>query len=94
MLGQLPYDYRVQRGLELLLEEHGLYFPHAIVAATKDIQRLTYTLRVNALAKPVLAKCLENLLRRRFSTEDEGWIVQPEEAQVLAVIGGWEPDKA
>jgi hypothetical protein len=47
MLGQLPYDYLVQRGLELLLEEHGLYFPHAIVAATKDFQRLTYTVRVN-----------------------------------------------
>jgi hypothetical protein len=94
MIPPLPYAYLVQRGLERILQDHGMIFPEAIVIVTRGLPTpdSTYHVRVNSSAKLVLSKCLEDSLRRPFPSDHERWSLGMKEAQVLAGIGGWQPD--
>ena len=95
MILPLPYAYLVQRGMERILQDHGMIFPDAIVIVTRGLPTpdSTYHVRVNSSAKPVLSKCLEDSLRRPFPSDHERWSLGMNEAQVLAGIGGWQPDQ-
>lgn len=85
-----PTGHQIYLALVQLLEVRGVAQARANVDVTlvPENQTATYTVVPTERAKPVLSKCLSELLGRPFAVDEPSWVIEFDDTQKVLQAAG------